>query len=63
MPSTSVEFSFSNTLQFDEQSEILEISDVIYETIHPVWNQEFVMWFKEGEDFPEKGSLWVSIYD
>ena len=63
MPSTYVEFQYSNSMAYDEQSEILDISEIVHESIHPVWNQEFTMWFKEGEDFPEKGSIWVSIFD
>ena len=63
MPSVYLEFAFSETLEYNDDPDMLEISDVVKENVNPVWNQEMFLDFATAVTNPKRGSLWVSVYD
>ena len=63
MPSLFVEASFSETLDFNPDSQIRHFSDTCINTTYPVWNQVLNLEGLLDESGKLFGSVWIRVYD
>ena len=64
LPQTFIEVSWSPTLDFDEASEIRQLSETVQGTSSPAWNQRLSLVDRLRKDQDKiGGSLWLRVID
>jgi hypothetical protein len=63
MPSLFVEASFSNSLDFNADSQIRHFSDTCINSRYPVWNQSLRLEGSLDGTSKIQGSVWLVVYD